>query len=299
MFSKVFKKLFVMVCVVSFTIGLVACGNNPKNTAEEAKETVLGTIDVISREDGSGTRGAFTEIVGLIEKDADGNETDLTSPEAVIQNSTDAVMTATANDESAIGYISLGSVNDTIKALKIGGVEASAEDITNGSYPIVRPFNVVYKDITPEVEDFLKFMASAEGQKVVEEAGYVANKEVQPYQATNNTASITIAGSTSVAPLMEKLVEAYKAHNPEFKADIQATGSSSGIQAAIDGSAQIGMSSRELKEDEAKQVKKEVIAMDGIAVIVNKANETSDITMEQVRDIFNGKLTDWTEVNGK
>lgn len=299
MFSKVFKKLFVMVCVVSFTIGLVSCGNNQKNTAEEAKETVLGTIDVISREDGSGTRGAFTEIVGLIEKDTDGNETDLTSPEAVIQNSTDAVMTATANDESAIGYISLGSVNDTIKALKIGGVEASAEDITNGSYPIARPFNVVYKDITPEVEDFLNFMASAEGQKVVEEAGYVANKEVQPYQATNNTASITIAGSTSVAPLMEKLVEAYKAHNPEFKADIQATGSSSGIQAAIDGSAQIGMSSRELKEDEAKQVKKEVIAMDGIAVIVNKANETSDITMEQVRDIFNGKLTDWTEVNGK
>lgn len=299
MFSKVFKKLFVMVCVVSFTIGLVACGNNQKNTAEESKESVLGAIDVISREDGSGTRGAFTEIVGLIEKDADGNETDLTSPEAVIQNSTDAVMTATANDESAIGYISLGSVNDTIKALKIGGVEASAEDITNGSYPIARPFNVVYKDITPEVEDFLKFMASAEGQKVVEEAGYVANKEAQPYQATNNTASITIAGSTSVAPLMEKLVEAYKAHNPEFKADIQATGSSSGIQAAIDGSAQIGMSSRELKEDEAKQVEKEVIAMDGIAVIVNKANETSDITMEQVRDIFNGKLTDWTEVNGK
>lgn len=301
MFSKGFKRLFVMVCIMSFTIALTACGGkDEKETTDVSDKTQSATINVITREDGSGTRGAFTEIVGLIEKDASGNETDMTYTEAVVQNSTDAVMTATANDESAIGYISLGSLNDTVKALKIGGVEASAEDITNGSYPIARPFNIVYKDgVTPEVQDFLNFIASSEGQKVVEEEGYVKNKDAKPYQGTNNTASITIAGSTSVTPLMEKLVEAYKALNPDFKADIQSTGSSSGIQAAIDGSAQIGMASRELKDDEASKLKKEVIAMDGIAIITNKANQVSDLSMEQVKNIFSGKLTDWAEVNGK
>lgn len=301
MFSKGFKRLFVMVCIMSFTIALTACGGkDEKETTDVSDKTQSATINVITREDGSGTRGAFTEIVGLIEKDASGNETDMTYTEAVVQNSTDAVMTAIANDESAIGYISLGSLNDTVKALKIGGVEASAEDITNGSYPIARPFNIVYKDgVTPEVQDFLNFIASSEGQKVVEEEGYVKNKDAKPYQGTNNTASITIAGSTSVTPLMEKLVEAYKALNPDFKADIQSTGSSSGIQAAIDGSAQIGMASRELKDDEASKLKKEVIAMDGIAIITNKANQVSDLSMEQVKNIFSGKLTDWAEVNGK
>lgn len=316
MFSKLTKKFSVGALVATCVVALTACGGNnaAKNTAEAnnakannatnnaATETVAmeGPINVITREDGSGTRGAFTEIVGLIEKDADGNENDTTSEEAVVQNTTDAVMTATSNDEASIGYISLGSLNDTVKALTIEGSEPTAENIVSGAYKISRPFNVVYKENpAPEVEDFLKFIASEEGQKIAEGEGYVPNANAQAYEATDNSASITIAGSTSVSPLMEKLVEAYKVHNPNFNADIQATGSSSGIQAAIEGTAQLGMASRELKDEEASQLKVEVIAMDGIAVIVNQAHSVADLTIEQVKNIFNGTITDWAEVNAK
>lgn len=316
-FSKLTKKFSVGVLVATCVVALTACGGNKpaensangtetKNSAEAngnnaaTASAVEGAINVITREDGSGTRGAFTEIVGLVEKDASGNETDTTSTEAAVQNSTDAVMTATANDEASVGYISLGSLNDTVKAVTIEGVEATPENITNGTYKIARPFNIVYKDgVTPGVQDFLTFIASEEGQKIAEEEGYVPNKDVKPYSATDNSESITIAGSTSVTPLMEKLVEAYKAHNPNFNADIQATGSSAGIQSAIDGTAQLGMASRELKDEEKSQLKVEVIAMDGIAVIVNKANAVADLTIDQVKNIFNGTTKDWAEVNAK
>lgn len=297
MINNLKNKIRVGLLFGAAIFALTACsGTNSANSSSETES--LGTINVISREDGSGTRGAFTEIVGLIEKDSAGNESDTTTEDAVVQNSTDAVMTATANDESSIGYISLGSLNDTVKAVNIEGVKATKEDISNGTYKIARPFNIVYKENpSAEVQDFLNFIVSNQGQAVVEEEGFVPNQATGDYEGIDNSASITIAGSTSVTPLMEKLVEAYKTYNPNFNADIQATGSSAGIQSAIEGSAQIGMASRELKEEESSQLQKEVIAMDGIAVIVNNANSIENLTVEQVKNIFNGTLTDWAEVN--
>ncbi|WBW49692.1 substrate-binding domain-containing protein [Peptoniphilus equinus] len=313
-FKHITKKLTTGALVATMAFALTACGGNQAaegnaqegnaantgNAATETAATAEGPINVISREEGSGTRSAFTEIVGLIEKDDAGNEKDMTSEEAAVQNSTDAVLTAVSNDVAGIGYISLGSLNDTVKALKVEGTEATAENIVAGTYPIARPFNIAYKgEPTPEVKDFLAFIASEEAGKIAEEEGYVPNPEAQPYEPADVSGSITIAGSTSVTPLMEKLVEAYKVHNPNFNADIQATGSSAGMKSAMDGTAQIGMASRELKEDEAAALNQEVICRDGIAVVINNDNATEDMTIDQIKNIFNGTTTDWAEVNAK
>ncbi|WP_180339357.1 extracellular solute-binding protein [Peptoniphilus catoniae] len=309
------KKIAVGALVGTMLFSLTACGGNKttettnegktntatteetKNTAEEpAKEATTGAIDVISREQGSGTRGAFTEIVGLVEKNASGEEEDKTSPEATVQNSTNAVMTAVANDTASVGYISLGSLNDTVKAVKVEGVEASADNIKSGEYKIARPFNIVYKsDLPKEAQDFLDFIMSDEGQEIATAEGYVGDPQGKTYEPSGNSAHITISGSTSVTPLMEKLVAAYQVHNPDFQADIQATGSSAGIKDAQSGAAVLGMASRELKDTETG-IEKTVIAMDGIAVIVSKDSTVEDLTIEQIKNIFNGTTTDWSEV---
>lgn len=279
------KKLFLVSSVLVLSLSLVACGGNKDEK-----------INVVTREQGSGTRTAFTEITGILAKDENGEEIDNTYEEAIVQNSTDAVMTTVAGDESAIGYISLGSLNDTVKALNVNGVVASAEDIKDGSYEIARNFNIVYKDgISDEVEDFLKFMTSDIGQKIVAEEGYVGESSTGEYTPINNSASITIAGSTSVNPLMEKLVEGYKKYNPDFNANIQATGSSAGIKSVLDDSAELGMSSRELKDSE-KDLNVEVVAIDGIAVIVNNNSKIDDLKLESIKDIFEGKIQNWTDL---
>ncbi|MBP2026204.1 substrate-binding domain-containing protein [Peptoniphilus stercorisuis] len=279
------KKLFLVSSVLVLSLSLVACGGNKDEK-----------INVVTREQGSGTRTAFTEITGILAKDENGEEIDNTYEEAIVQNSTDAVMTTVAGDESAIGYISLGSLNDTVKALNVNGVVASAEDIKDGSYEIARNFNIVYKDgISDEVEDFLKFMTSDIGQKIVAEEGYVGESSTGEYTPINNSASITIAGSTSVNPLMEKLVERYKKYNPDFNANIQATGSSAGIKSVLDDSAELGMSSRELKDSE-KDLNVEVVAIDGIAVIVNNNSKIDDLKLESIKDIFEGKIQNWTDL---
>ncbi|MCI5972451.1 MAG: extracellular solute-binding protein [Anaerococcus sp.] len=252
---------------------------------------------VVSREDGSGTRGAFIEIVGL-EEEVDGAKEDMTTQDAVVQNSTNGVMQTVSQDANAIGYISLGSLNDTVKALKIDGVEATEETIADGSYKIARPFNLAYKEseLDDLSKDFLKYVKSEEAQKLVLEEGYVPLKETEAYEASGAKGTITVAGSTSVTPLMEKMVEAYQKLNPDAKIEIQSTGSSSGIEACIDGAAQIAMASRELKDEEKEKLQVSVIATDGIAVVVNKDSKLEDVTVDQLKEIFNGTITNTSEL---
>lgn len=273
-------------------------GNNVA-TEEAADPSELGAIAVVSREDGSGTRGAFVEIVGILEEDENGEEIDMTTQEADIQNSTNGVMTTVAGNPSAIGYISLGSLNDTVKALSIDGVEPTAETIIAGDYAIARPFLLVTKGAPAEgsiEEDFLKFAHSKEGQDLAEQEGYVRVAGEEEYEAAGLSGSITVAGSTSVTPLVEVLVEAYTAHNPDVTIEIQSTGSSAGIQAATEGTAQIGMSSRNLKDEEKGELEELVLAQDGIAVIVNTENPLADMSLENVKNIFLGEMADWSEL---
>ncbi|MGF0096161.1 substrate-binding domain-containing protein [Peptoniphilus sp. SGI.035] len=301
------KKIGKVGMILALAASLVACGGNKKEEAantpkENAKQEEkgsnaadLGTINVISREQGSGTRSAFIELTGVLVKDGD-KEVDNTYAEAAVQSSTDAVLTTVQNDKASIGYISLGSLNDTVKAVKVEGVEATPENIKSGSYKLSRPFNVAYKaDVDAKDKDLITFIMSDEGQKICEEEGYVGDAKGAKYEAIDNDAHITIAGSTSVSPLMEKLAEAYKAKNPKVQIDIQSNGSSAGMTAAMEGTAQLGMASRELKDEEKKALEFTVIARDGIAVIVNKENSCENLTVDQLQKIFTGQLTEWAE----
>lgn len=298
------KQWIAMAALTLLCLSLVACntkGETSKDKEASGKEqtTMAGAINVISREQGSGTRSAFVELTGVQEK-KDGKEVDQTTEEATVQNSTEAVITTVQNDPSAIGYISLGSLNDKVKALKVNGVNATEEGIKDGSYKLSRPFILCYgKGIDEKTKDFLAFIESDEGQKIVQEAGYVPNMQGKKYEAKDNDAHLTIAGSTSVSPLMEKLVEAYQVHNPKFQGDIQATGSSAGIKSATDGSAQVGMSSRQLKAEEKAALDTTVIAQDGIAVIVNPKSQLKDISLSQLKEIFTGKVSDWKDLHGE
>ena len=280
-----------------------------------------GSIGVVSREDGSGTRGAFVEIVGVVDED----DNDMTTLDAVIQNSTNGVMQTVAGDSQAIGYISLGSVTDSIKVVPIDGVEASAENVTNGTYPIARPFNVAWSnegDLSEVAADFLTFIHSADGQAIVEEEGYVqvtpkadeeaATEEESTEESTEESSeeavelpayevaglegTVEVVGSTSVTPVMEKLAEAYSALNEGVTINITSNGSSAGMEAAMNGTADLGMASRELDEEEQAALNFDAIAIDGIAVIAHPENPISGLTLENVKQIFLGEVTEWEEV---
>lgn len=294
--KKIISLSLLLVMIATFIAG---CNNTNKTGSNSSQEFNLdNNINVVSREDGSGTRGAFIEIVGILEKDEEGNEIDKTYEEAIIQNATDAVMTTVAGDESAIGYISLGSLNDTVKALKIEGVEPTSENIQNNAYKIARPFNIGYKnELSPLEKDFIDFILSAEGQNIVLSEGYVQVKENLPeYKGREQEGKIVVAGSTSVTPVMEKLAEAYENINSKVSIEIQSTGSSAGIQAAIEGSADLAMASRELKDSELTELTAEVIAIDGIAIIVNNDNPVGDISLEQIKSVYIGETTVWKEL---
>lgn len=253
-------------------------------------------INVQSREDGSGTRGAFIELFGIEEKDADGNKIDNTTEEANITNSTEVMLTSVAGDEYAIGYVSLGSLNDTVKALKIDGAEATAENIKAGTYKIARPFNIATKgDATGLAADFINYIMSDEGQKVIEDNGYISQGSNGAFTSDGSTGKIVVAGSSSVTPVMQKLIEAYKAINKDAEIELQESDSTTGMTAAMEGTCDIGMASRELKDSES-ELKATAIAMDGIAVIVNKNNTLDDITSDQVKDIYLGNVTSWDEL---
>lgn len=257
-------------------------------------------INVISREDGSGTRGAFIELFGIEQKDADGNKVDHTTDECDITNSTSVMMTSVSGNECAIGYISLGSLNDTVKALEIDGAQPSVENIKAGAYNVARPFNIAtLAEVSAAAQDFISFIMSVEGQAVVEANGYIAVAEnAEAFVGGQVSGKIVIAGSSSVTPVMEKLKEAYEALNPNVEIELQQSDSSSGMTAARDGVCDIGMASRALKDSEIEAgLAPMTIAMDGIAVIVSNDNPVNGLTSEQVRDIYMGEITDWSEVN--
>ncbi len=255
-------------------------------------------VTIVSREDGSGTRGAFIELFGIEEKQDDGTKVDMTTTDAQITNNTSVMMTTVADNEYAIGYVSLGSLNDSVKALKIDGAEATAENIENGSYKVSRPFNIaVKKDLNNKVaKDFMSFIMSTEGQKVVADEKYIAVADVKDYAGTKPSGSCVVGGSSSVSPLMEKLIEAYKAVNPNASIELQSSDSTTGMTSAIEGSYDIGMASRELKEEEAAELEPTVIATDGIAVVVNNANPLDELSADQVKDIYVGNVSTWDEI---
>jgi len=257
---------------------------------------MTGQISVVSREDGSGTRGAFIELFGVEQKNDAGEKIDMTTDSAEITNSTAVMMTTVAGNKNAIGYISLGSLNGTIKALSIDGASASVENIKSGSYQVSRPFNVATKEgLSDAASDFLAFILSAEGQKVVEDSGYIAAVENAPAFAGGAVSGkVTVAGSSSVTPVMEKLKEAYAVINKNVEIEVQQSDSSTGMTSAIEGVCDIGMASRELKDSELQAgLTPTVIAIDGIAVIVNNENPSSDLSSEQIKGIFTGEITEW------
>ncbi|MCR8970003.1 substrate-binding domain-containing protein [Facklamia sp. 7083-14-GEN3] len=296
-----------------------------------------GPINVISREDGSGTRGAFVEIVGVVDED----DNDLTTQNATVQNQTSGVMQTVAGDPSAIGYISLGSLDESVKAVKVDGSDATPEAIKAGDYPIARPFNVAWsaeKELSEVASDFLTFIHSEEGQAVVEEEGYISvtpageeldeatdeeeteeaaeemeeteeemeeteeaaegeeESELAPYEATAELeGTVEVVGSTSVSPLMEKLAEAYKEFQPNVEINITSNGSSAGMEAAMNDTADLGMASRELKDEELEVLEHDAIAIDGIAVVVNNENPAEEMTLEAIRGIFLGEISTWED----
>ena len=315
------KRTSVVASVLAATmaLSLAACGNTASSseTASTASESAASTseaasteaeaagdfdadqdITVISREDGSGTRGAFIELTGVEEKNDAGDKVDMTTEAAAIQSSTNGVMTAVANDETAIGYISLGSLNDTVKAVTVGGVEATSENVSNGTYTLARPFNIVTNGeaTDPVAVDFIAYCMSPDGQALATEEGYIGGEGTE-FTSTQPSGSITVGGSSSVSPLMEKLIEAYKAVNPNATIELLTTDSTTGVTGALDGTYTIGMASRELKDSETSEgAQATVLAMDGIAVVVNPANTTADLSVDQIKSIYTGETTVWSDL---
>lgn len=264
-----------------------------------AASAASGDITVISREDGSGTRGAFVELFEIEEKQGD-QKVDMTTDEASITNSTSVMMTSVAGDENAIGYISLGSLDDTVKALKIDGVEASAENVSNDTYKVARPFNILTsEDASDAAKDFINYIMSADGQDIVEDNGYIkAVEDAQAYEAAEGiSGTVVIAGSSSVTPVMEKLAESYEAVNEDVTVEVQQSDSTTGVNMTAEGTCDIGMASRELKEEETELgLTATVIARDGIAVIVNKDNEVEDLSSDQIKAVYTGEITTWEDL---
>lgn len=281
---------------------LMGCGSQDNSdTGADTKTEATGAsgpITVVSREDGSGTRGAFVELFGVQQEDKDGEKIDMTTLDAKVTNSTSVMMTTVAGDVNAIGYISLGSLNDTVKAVKIDGTEPSAENVENESYKVVRPFNIAVKDdVSEAAQDFINFIMSKQGQAVVEENGYIPVGDQPEYKGTSPEGKIVVAGSSSISPVMEKLKEAYEEVNANATIEVQQSDSTTGMQSVIDGLCDIGMASRELKDSETSEgLSPTVIAQDGIAVIVNNDSGIDELTSDQVKSIYLGDALDWEDV---
>ena len=270
-----------------------------ETTTEAAKDSALeGPITVISREDGSGTRGAFIELFGIEVKNDAGEKVDMTTDDAEITNSTSVMMTSVAGNTEAIGYISLGSLNDTVKAVKIDGAEATVDNIKSGTYKIARPFNIATKgEVSDVAQDFIKYIMSEDGQKVVEDNGYISQGNDGAYKSAGLSGKVVVGGSSSVTPVMEKLKEAYVALNPDVTIEVQQSDSTTGMTSAIEGVCDIGMASRDLKDSEIeKGLTGTTIAMDGIAVIVNNDSPVEELSSDSVKGIYTGEITDWADV---
>ncbi len=298
----------VSLCVSAALLVCMAAGCGTSDSSESSSDisessaststSALGSITVLSREDGSGTRGAFIELFGIEEEDDTGSKVDKTVATAEITNSTAVMMTSVAGNVNAIGYISLGSLSDTVKAVKIDGAEATVDNIKDGTYAVSRPFNIVTgDDLSDAAADFIAYILSDEGQTVVEGEGYVSNGGSCAYTSTNPSGTVTVGGSSSVTPVMEKLAEEYQAINSNVTVEVQQTDSTTGISSVSEGVCDIGMASRELKDNELELgLTSQVIALDGIAVIVNNDNPIEELTSEQVKSIFTGETTEWSDV---
>lgn len=287
--KKKITKAVTLSLAALMVLGLAGCGGGSQESSDG-----VGDITVISREEGSGTRDAFVEITGVMEDDVD-----RTVDTAEISNSTSVVTQSVAGNEAAIGYISLGSMSDEVKSLKLNGVEATVDNVKSGDYELQRPFNIITKgELEKLPQDFVDFIMSADGQAIIEEEGYIAVSDgAEQYEASGLEGTITLAGSTSVAPVMEVLADKYKELNEGVTIEIQQTGSGAGIQSTIEGVCDIGMASRELKDEEVSEgLDSQEIALDGIAVIVNTANAVEDLSMDQLMKIFTGEITSWSEL---
>ncbi len=299
--AKRFMTLGLVAAISAATL-LTGCGNNDTSAATSGVEEtkgVTGDISVISREDGSGTRGAFVELLGIEQKNEAGEKIDYTTLAAEITNSTAVMITTVEGNKNAIGYISLGSLGDTVTAVKVDGVAPSAEAVKDGSYPVARPFNIVYDAaaIDEVTNDFITFIMSDEGQAIVEEEGYVSQGSAGTYKVAGLTGEITIGGSSSVTPVMEVLAENYEALNPNVTIEVQMSDSTTGVTSAAEGVCNIGMASRGIKDAEKELGLTDLtIAMDGIAVIVNKANTVETMTSEQIKEIYVGNILTWDEI---
>lgn len=279
--------------------GDAAAAGDAASAAGDSGASASGPISVYSREDGSGTRGAFVELLGIEQADANGDKVDMTTPAAAITNSTAVMMTSVAGDPNAIGYISLGSLDDTVKAVSIDGVVPTAAAVKDGSYAIARPFNIVTKgELAAPAADFLAFIMSAEGQAVVSDNNYIAiDDAAAPFASNGASGKVVVAGSSSVTPVMEKLAEAYQAANSQVTVEVQQSDSTTGVNMAADGTCDIGMASRDLKDSETSAgVQSTAIALDGIAVIVAPQSSVDNLTSQQVCDIYTGAVTNWADV---
>ena len=312
------KKVLAAVLMGAMVFSMAACGSSDSGSSSSDSTTTedsassdsssdssssdasapSGTISVLSREEGSGTRGAFVELFGVEEENADGEKVDNTTVDAQVTNSTAVMMTGVAQDPQAIGYISLGSLDDSVKALKVDGAEASAENVKNGTYKVSRPFNIVTGDSLSDVaQDFVDYILSSDGQAIVGEDYIPVDDAAEAYAGTSPEGSVVVAGSSSVSPVMEKLKEGYEAVNPNASIEIQTSDSTTGVESTISGICDIGMASRELKDTETSEgVTGTQIAIDGIAVIVNKDRDVDELTSDQVKSIFTGETTSWADI---
>ena len=265
------KSVSMLLAALMLTGALAGCGSSASTSAsgtqaeDGADSGVSGAITVISREDA---------------------------------NKTDVVLTSVAGNEKSIGYISLGALNDTVKAVKVDGAEATVDNVKAGAYKLSRPFNIATKgEPTGVAKDFISFILSKEGQAVVTDNKYIAvNDAAESFVSDGSSGQIAVGGSSSVSPVMEKLIEAYKSVNPNASIDLQTSDSTSGMTGAMDGTFAIGMASRELKDEEAAQLTGTAIALDGIAVIVNPANTIDELSMDQIKSIYVGDITDWGDL---
>lgn len=306
------KSLAVVMALGMALVSLAGCGGESSTTETTTGQEAMGStgaaqpdasaaegpVTVVSREDGSGTRGAFIELFGVEEKNDAGEKVDMTTEDAEITNSTSVMMTTVAGNGEAIGYISLGSLNDTVKAAKIDGVEATVDNIKSGSYKIARPFNIAtMENVSEAAQDFIDFIMSQEGQKVVEDSGYISQGNKGAYEGAGVAGKIVLAGSSSVSPVMEKLKEAYTERNGNVTIEIQQSDSTTGMTSVVEGMCDIGMASREIKDTElSKGITGTVIAMDGIAVILNNDSPVSELSSDAVKGIYTGEITDWADV---
>lgn len=304
---KMKKKVLAAVLMGAMVFSMAACGSNGGSSEGGSSDSgsgsdasaPSGTISVLSREEGSGTRVAFVELFGVEEENADGEKVDNTTVDAQVTNSTAVMMTTVAGDPQAIGYISLGSLDDSVKALKVDGADATAENVKNGTYKVSRPFNIVTNDDLSDVaQDFIDYILSSDGQAIVEKENYIAvDDAAEAYAGSSPEGNVVVAGSSSVTPVMEKLKEGYEAVNPNASIEIQQSDSTTGVEQAISGVCDIGMASRELKDSETSEgITGTQIAIDGIAVIVNNENSMTDITSDQVKQIYTGEVTNWEDL---